>query len=66
MVTPAYQPRDPSGTVLYQVIADHLEALLATIDADPMAKGLPGYVQEACYASLQCGILAPGFVRLEK
>jgi hypothetical protein len=64
MVTPAYQPRDPSHTVLYQVIADHLETFLATIDADPTAKGLPGYVKEEFYASLQCGILAHGFVRL--
>jgi hypothetical protein len=64
MVTPAYQPRDPSSTVLYQVIADHLETFLATLDADPTATGLPGYVKEEFYASLQCGILAHGFVRL--
>jgi hypothetical protein len=64
MVTPAYQPRDPSSTVLYQVIADHLETFLATLDADPMAKGLPQYVREEFYAYLQCGVLAHGFVRL--
>jgi hypothetical protein len=28
MVTPAYQPRDPSSTVLYQVIADNLETFV--------------------------------------
>jgi hypothetical protein len=64
MVTPAYQPRDPSSTILYQVIADHLETFLATLDADPTAKGLPGYVREEFYAYLQCGVLAHGFVRL--
>jgi hypothetical protein len=64
MVTPAYQPRDPSSTVLDQVIADHLETFLATLDADPMTQGLPGYVKEECYASRQCGVLARGFVRL--
>jgi hypothetical protein len=64
MVTPAYQPRDPSNTVLYQVIADHLETFLATLDADPTAKGLPAYVREEFYAYLQCGVLAHGFVRL--
>jgi hypothetical protein len=64
MVTPAYHPRDPSNTVLYQVIADNLETFLATLDADPMAKGLPGYVKEEFYAYLQCGVLAHGFVRL--
>ena len=64
MVTPAYQPRDPSGTVLYQVIADHHETFLVTLAADPTATGLPAYVTEEFYASLQCGVLAHGFVRL--
>ena len=40
-----YTPRDPSRTVLYHVIADHLETFLASLDADPDAKGLPAYVQ---------------------
>ncbi len=31
VVTPAYQPRDPSGTVLYQVIAAHLETFLGSL-----------------------------------
>ena len=64
MVPPAYQPRDPSSTVLYQVIADHLETFLATVAADPIATGLPAYVVDEFYAYLQCGILAHGFVRL--
>ncbi len=65
MMTPAaYTPRDPSTTVLYQVVADHLETFLATIDADPTAKGLPQFVKDEFYAYLQCGILAYGFLRL--
>jgi hypothetical protein len=64
VVPPTYQPRDPSGTVLYQVIAEHLEAFLATLAADPTAQGLPDDVVEEFYAYLQCGILAHGFVRL--
>src|SRR5215467_12015395 len=59
-----YEPRDPSRTVLYTVIADHLEPFLASLDADPDAPGLPAYVQREFYASLQCGILAHGFLRL--
>ena len=59
-----YKPRDPSRTVLYKVVADHLETSLATLDADPTAKGFPQYVQDEFYASLQCGVLAHGFVRL--
>jgi hypothetical protein len=59
-----YEPRDPSQTVLYQVVADHLETFLASLDADPNATGLPAYVQREFYDSLQCGILAHGFLRL--
>jgi len=40
-----YEPRDPSRTVLYKVIADHLATfLLASFEADPDATGLPAYV----------------------
>src|SRR5262245_31103482 len=59
-----YEPRDPSHTVLYTVIADHLETFLAALDADPAATGLPAYVEREFYAYLQCGILAYGFLRL--
>jgi Putative transposase/Transposase zinc-binding domain len=59
-----YAPRDPSRTVLYHVIADHLETFLAALDADPDAPGLPAYVQREFDAYLQCGILAHGFLRL--
>jgi len=59
-----YEPRDPSRTVLYTVIADHLETFLASLDADPDATGLPAYVEREFYAYLQCGILAHGFLRL--
>src|SRR5215471_1411914 len=59
-----YEPRDPSCTVLYQVIADHLETFLASCEAEPDAPGLPAYVQREFDAYLQCGILAHGFLRL--
>jgi hypothetical protein len=64
VVTPTYQARDPSESVLYQVIAEHLETFRAPLAADPTAKGLPPYVQEEFEAYLRCGILAHGFVRL--
>jgi hypothetical protein len=66
-MTPAaatYEPREPSSTVLYNVIAEHLETFLASLDDDPEAKGLPDYVQREFYDYLQCGILAYGFLRL--
>jgi hypothetical protein len=59
-----YEPRDPSSTVLYKVIADHLETFLASCEADPDAKGLPAYVERELYDYLQCGVLAHGFLRL--
>ena len=59
-----YEPRDPSRTVLYHVIADHLETFLASLDADPEATGLPAYVQREFDAYVPCGILAHGFLRL--
>jgi hypothetical protein len=59
-----YEPRDLSHTVLYTVVAEHLETFLASLDADPAAKGLPAYVQREFYDYLQCGILAHGFLRL--
>jgi len=59
-----YEPRDPSRTVLYTVIADHLETFLASLDADPDATGLPAYVERELYDYLRCGILAHGFLRL--
>src|SRR5499425_3154408 len=59
-----YAPRDPSGTVLYHVIAAHLETFLASLADDPEATGLPPYVEREFYDYLRCGILAHGFLRL--
>jgi Transposase zinc-binding domain len=59
-----YAPRNPSRTVLSKVLADHLETLLASLDADPDATGLPAYGQRAFYDYVPCGILAHGFLRL--
>jgi len=41
----SYVPHDPSHTVLYPVVADHLETFLA----DPDTRGLPAYVQREFY-----------------
>jgi hypothetical protein len=59
-----YAPRDPSGTVLYHVIAEHLETFLASLVDAPEATGLPAYVEREFYDYLRCGILAHGFLRL--
>jgi Transposase zinc-binding domain len=57
-----YEPRAPSRTGLYQVIAAHLETLLALRDDEPEVTGLPAYVRREFYDCLQC--LAYGFLRL--
>ena len=59
-----YTPRDPSQTVLYHVIAEHLETFLASCHDDPEATGFPAYVEREFYDYLRCGILAHGFLRL--
>src|SRR5437879_10064027 len=59
-----YQPRDPSCTVLYHVIAEHLETVLASLAHDPEATGLPAYLERDFFDYLRCGILAHGFLRL--
>jgi hypothetical protein len=46
MAVPTCQPRDSRDTILYQVVAEHLETFLAGIDADPTAKGLPSSVRD--------------------
>src|SRR5215831_4294141 len=59
-----YEPHDPSQTLLYQVVADHLETFLASLDADLDARGFPAYVEREFYDYLQCSVLAHGFLRL--
>src|SRR5215831_16689488 len=61
---PTYTPRDPSQTVLYTVIAEHLETFLASCHDAPEATGFPAYIQREFYDYLRCGILAHGFLRL--
>jgi hypothetical protein len=60
-----YAPREPSQTVLYHVIAAHLETFLGSCHDDPNGSGLPAYVEREFYDYLRCGILAHGFLRLE-
>ena len=44
-----YEPRDPSRTVLYTVIAEYWETFLASLDDAPDATGLPAYGQREFY-----------------
>ena len=57
----ACQPRVSGSTVPYEVISDHFETVLATLAADPTAKGLPGYVTMRWLGESQDTIAEPLF-----
>ena len=55
----AYRPRHPEQSLLYTVIADHLETFLARqAERD---RPVPGFVEREFRAFLECGVLARGF-----
>lgn len=56
--------RQSEATVLYRVVADHLETFLARIADDDTRAGLPRFVVRELRDFLRCGVLAAGFCRL--
>ena len=58
----SYRPRHPEQTVLYGVLAQHLETFLARRRED--SHHVPRFVEDELRAFLECGILAYGFLRL--
>ena len=58
----AYRRREPEKTVLYRTVQEHLSTFLerSAESGDP----LPGYVESAFEAYLDCGILQKGFARV--
>lgn len=58
-----YERRRPEETVLYQLVQEQLETLLAQVKAETGAS-LPAFVKDEFDAFLECGILAHGFLRL--
>ena len=73
----SYERRRPEETVLYQLVAEHLETFFAQVEAETGA-GLPEFVKEEfdafpslgpltvfpCTTPLECGILPLGFLRV--
>jgi|RhiMetdeSRZDD1v2_1073273.scaffolds.fasta_scaffold125239_4 hypothetical protein len=55
---PAHVPRDPSQTVLYHIVADHLKTFLASLATDPDARGLPCAAQKTAEVSATHGCSA--------
>jgi hypothetical protein len=57
-----YVPRNPEATVLYSVVAGHLETFLSRQrERDRL---VPRFVERELRAFLDCGILARGFLRV--
>jgi hypothetical protein len=57
-----YERRKPEDTVLYRLVADHLETFLEHA-RESYDGGLPTYVEQELRKYLRCGILAFGFLR---
>ena len=57
-----YRRRNPEATILHQVLRDHLEPFLAGQRARGVA--LPRFVERELHASLECGDLTRGFLRV--
>ena len=59
-----YRPRRPADTVLYQIVAQHLETYLYLArQGDLDFDAVPEYVEREFRKYLACGILAHGFAR---
>ena len=58
----AYQPRRPDQSLLYQVVAEHLETFLARQAA--RGRPVPRFVEQEFRSFLECGVLAHGFLRV--
>ena len=54
--------RKPEQTVLYQVLAQHLQTFLENVEA--AGRSVPGFVKRELFKFLRCGIAANGFVRV--
>lgn len=59
--SPTYQPRHPGDTILYKVLADHIETFIAQRQGD--GKELPKFVAKELREFLRCGLLQYGFLR---
>lgn len=60
--TRTYERHKPENTLLYRIVAEHLETFLAEA-REKHERGLPDYVEKELREYLKCGILANGFLR---
>ena len=61
---PGRPRRRPEESVLFGVLAEHLESFLEDARQDPGQPGLPSFVERELREFLRCGVLAHGFLRV--
>lgn len=61
---PQRRRREPEKSVLYRVLAEHLETFLSRTSADETRGSLPRFVERELRAFLDCGLLQRGFARV--
>jgi len=62
-----YKQRSPNGTVLYEVVKDHLPSFMERLNQDfdqGSSQRLPDHVESEFDEYLKCGLLEHGFVKL--
>ncbi len=60
---PGYRRRDPTRSLLYELVREHLETFLDELSAFA-GPGLPFFVKRELRRYLECGVLAHGFARV--
>ncbi len=60
-LSPKYRPRDPTQTVLYQVLDQHLASFIAEVEAAD--RPLPEFVRRELEGLTRCGRIEFGFAR---
>jgi hypothetical protein len=61
-LAPAYLPRRPTETVLYDLVRENVESFVAYA-GEHYDRGLPRYVEREMRAYLKCGVFSEGFTR---
>ncbi len=59
----AYEPRDPTSSILYGIVRDHFETFRAHAASLRDGEGVPRFVDQEFRDFLRCGCLAGGFAR---
>ena len=62
-VVPVYRPRAAEHTVLHQVVAEHLEAFLASVAEAGDGVGVPQFVEREFRKFLTCSVFEHGVAR---